>query len=307
MATTADDPAINAARAYSRAGIIITVSSSGTITAISVPDTNGHDSYGKAIGTDITSLLSTDAVPASGDTPAVNASLTTGTTLTDLREGKTIALTTIDLGVLGTRIAEHVPGFNGVLYVNLEGSSTTTPGAVKLVNAAILPTSSSGGFSLATNAGIYVQGNYNTSTTADPAAHVPAMLVGDAITLLSAGWDDANSAAAITDRVVPAGTTTLNAGLLTGTTPSNLGAYSGGANNIVRYLEDWRTNRCVVNLNGSLGRLFESTQFTGAFQQPGNTYSPPNRNFTFDTVLAKTPPPGSTVTTQFGRGDFFYW
>jgi hypothetical protein len=307
LATTEDDPAINAARAYSRAGIIITVSSSGTLNALYVPNPESHDSYGKAIGTDITSLLKTNAVPASGDTPAVNASLTTGTTLTDLREGKTIALTTIDLGVLGPLIAENVPGFNGVLYVNLEGSSTLTPGAVKLVNAEILPTSDAGGFSLTTNAGIYVQGNYNTSTAADPAAHVPAMLVGDAITLLSAGWDDANSAAAITDRVVPAGTTTLNAGLLTGTTTSDLSAYSGGANNIVRYLEDWRTNACVVTLNGSIGRLFESTQFIGDFQQPGATYSPPRRNFTFDPQLAKTPPPGATVTTKFGRGDFFYW
>jgi hypothetical protein len=304
LATTVDDPAINAARAYSRAGIIITVSSSGTLTAIS---NLSYDIYGNATGTDITSLLSSAAVPASGSTPAVNASLTTGTTLTDLREGKTITLTTIDLGVLGPLIAANVPGFNGVLYVNLLGSSTSTPGAVKLVNAEILPTSSTGGFSLTTNAGIYVQGNYNTSTTADSAAHVPAMLVGDAITLLSAGWDDANSASDITDRVVPAGTTTLNAGLLTGTTSSDLGAYSGGANNIVRYLEDWRTNRCVVTLNGSLGRLFESTQFTGDFQQPGNTYLPPRRNITFDPQLATTPPPGATVTTTFGRGDYFYW
>jgi hypothetical protein len=195
-----------------------------------------------------------------------------------------------------------------VLYVNLQGSSSSKPEAVKLVNAEILPTSDAGGFSIATNAGIYVQGNYNTKTAVSSTAHVPAMLLSDSITLLSPAWNDANSAKKISERVVPAGTAvTINSGILTGTTTSNSSSYSGGANNIVRYLEDWKKNNGLVTLNGSLGRLFESTHFTGKFQHPSVIYNPPLRNISFDTQLAQTPPPGATVTTQFGRGDFFYW
>jgi hypothetical protein len=123
---------------------------------------------------------------------------------------------------------------------------------------------------------------------------------------------------------------TVNSAILTGNTPSAgtgsnpLTDYnSGGAQNLVRMVEDWFPPQSTGNgkgmelkLNGSLGQLFTSKYFTGHYT--GNTgltalggnpvyTQPPTRDFDYDTGFKDRAPAGAPTTTGFTRGDFFFW
>jgi hypothetical protein len=208
----------------------------------------------------------------------------------------------------------------------------------------------------------------------------PASIMGDAITAVSQGWNSgqAYSASAGGTTVTPfsqreavesgptlpsgplggglfinpadAGTTpasvgysgmTINAAILTGNTPTSGNIGSGGAQNLVRMVEDWYypytasgehgyTPTGTVDsqyqpsgagmslvLNGSLGQIFTSKYFSGAYA-PGTQnglgvgnrvyIQPKSRVLTFDSVFkAGYTPAGSPSTTGFARGPFFNW
>jgi hypothetical protein len=315
LSSTADDESIAALRAYNRAGLIITVNGAGAVASI----TDGA-------GTDYLAAI----------TPAVTSS-----TLFDQREGKSVAITNIDVGALKTALETAVPGFNGLLYVLLANSSETSPAAVRLSNAAITPgtrtpdalgnpTSTTSGFTVATNGGLYVKGDYNT-TTSDGTSAIsntytgkinPTLLMADSITVLSSAWDDANSTelgtaststSNISARVAASGQTTINSAILTGNTSADsvlegdaAATASGGGQNLIRYMENW--NGRSVTLRGSLGRLFDSRHFTSTFQQPGNAYLVPGlRTFAFNAGLKTDHVPGEPLITYYSRGDFFNW
>jgi hypothetical protein len=199
LSTVSDNPEISALRAYNRAGLVITVAPDGDDA-----DSNPEISVKDQEGTDHTAAL---------------ASVISAATLHDLREGKNVAITQIDVGALDAALqadGDLGAAFNGLLYVHLANSNSTTPAAVRLINAEKTPGSeTASGFSVATNGGLYVQGNYNTTTQQGTQALDetntdtvnPTMLMADSITVLSKDWDDANSANPdITSR--PANTTT---------------------------------------------------------------------------------------------------
>jgi hypothetical protein len=302
-----DDPTIGAQRIYNRAGLLITVNTNNTVTVQQVDPTTQT----------MTNVTATYA-------PAITG---VGTTVHDMREGKDVAMTTINVGTLTTILAANNPNFNGVLYVNLMGSNSTTPGGLRLTNATTTPqTVYNTGFSVATNGGLYIQGDYNTTPRADGSIN-PAMVMGDAVTLLTNAWVDANSSASMFvngDPSVPSGLRvgtanltngvnqiTLNTGILTGNTPATTTNVSGGAQNLVRYLEDMGTNTINVLMHGSVGQLFQSKVFNSPFQQPSmpaDVYmSPAKRDIQFNSALLSQPPAGSPSTTSFSRGNFFLW
>ena len=300
-----DDPTISAQRIYNRAGLLVTVNDANNAVTVQTVDPVTQ------IKTDVTSTYS--------------AAITgVGTTVHDMREGKDVAMTTVDVGALTTILAAHNPNFNGVLYVNLMGSNSTTPGGLRLTNATTTPqTIYNTGFSVATNGGLYVQGDYNTTLRSDGSIN-PAMIMGDAVTLLSNAWVDANSGASMYtngvqngNRVATANMTngvnqiTLNTGILTGNTPATTTNVSGGAQNLVRYLEDMSSNTINVLMHGSVGQLFQSKVFNSPFQQPSlpaDVYrSPAKRDIQFNSALLSQPPAGSPSTTSFSRGNFFVW
>jgi hypothetical protein len=115
---------------------------------------------------------------------------------------------------------------------------------------------------------------------------------------------------------------TVNAAILTGNTPTNTLFTSGGAQNLVRMIEDWynpggSTGMRLV-LNGSLGQLFTSKYFNGSYRgtgiqaglpQPSDRIylQPKTRIFSYDTGFKQRTPAGSPTTTLFYRGDFFFW
>ena len=192
--------------------------------------------------------------------------------------------------------------------------------ALKLINGGIsggvnnLPTD---GLTVTAENPVYVQGNYNGSSTApdtdwtNQEPNVPAAVIGDAISLLSNNWNDALSFEVpnlVTSR--DATTTTYRFGAIAGKglsfsycsaacgNPGQLFGTDGGAANFLRMLEDW--GAATTNYRGSLISLHINRQAIGAYKfNAGNNhiYNAGGRNFTFD-IDFLTPtllPPGTPM------------
>lgn len=232
-----------------------------------------------------------------------------------------------------------------ILYIS---NSNTADGVIRLVNAESTPgaiddSESSTGFTVATNNQMYVQGDVNTTLNPDGELN-SVSLIADAVTALSGAWNDS---LAVEDSYVaeegagrpasnPNGSsgtnyvdprsggnlnndvgapittnniTTINAGILTGNVPTSGSTSSGGAHNLVRYLENWEGKAFLVN--GSLGQIFESKYGTAGLSTASNYANeyvyraPTNRFFFFNDGLAKNPPKGSPSTKFYSSGDMF--
>jgi hypothetical protein len=126
--------------------------------------------------------------------------------------------------------------------------------------------------------------------------------MGDTVTLLSNNWKDINSftsPASVAGRV--ATTSYYRVAIATGKNmnfpqptfggvPQDFGT-DGGVHNFLRYLENWGGS--TLNYRGSMVSLFYSQYATGVFKCCGTVYSPPTRNYAFDTDfldLSQLPP-----------------
>jgi type II secretory pathway pseudopilin PulG len=178
------------------------------------------------------------------------------------------------------------------------------------------------GITMSTENMIYIWGNYNTTginlapplgtaSLNDPAAifnylgdQVPASIVADAFFPLSKTWADScdamypgNLGRRPADLNVPSNSaeTAVRAGIIAG---NNLGALAGnpdagntaggesrlngGMHNFPRFLERWGAR---WNFVGSLIPLYHSTQALGQYNANSTIYSPPIRNWAFDTTF----------------------
>lgn len=237
----------------------------------------------------------------------------------DGRESKTNITTQIDLGkyktwltnstgpVVGKFPANGSSGYPTILFVN-ENRNTSTQGGHKMdvvrITNGIAPPSNGGlGFSIATPDPLYVWGNYNQTnssllgTTNTASGTVPAALMSDALTILASTWSDATSLSTgytTSGSAFSATDTTINAAILTGIVPStgtDSSHFSGGVHNLPRLLQDW--GGVNLTINTSIINLFNSTQATGVFQNPGVYYTPPTRKFSYDLNFSdptKVPP-----------------
>ena len=280
-----DDPTISAQRMYNRAALRITVEADGSVHFRKKGESSDCDSLFAGV-------------------------VATMVSVRDQREGCDVYVYPIEVDMLNTRLAANYPTYDGTVYVNLKKGDSVYPAAIRLENAATTPTVSNLGFSVATNGGVYVVGDYNTTPKGTDAGgnpiYNPAMIMGDAVTVLSPGWVDGHSADPIGSRIATGGGTTINAGVLTGNVSATTTQASGGAQNLLRYLEDW--TGIDVLIQGSLGRLFDSKYYIRPWQQPGSIYIQPHaRNFTYDSSFQTQPPPDSPSTTDFTRGGFFNW
>lgn len=198
---------------------------------------------------------------------------------------------------------------------------------VRLINGTKLPgkydsttPENTKGFTFASENGVYVQGNYNATGVAsygtptpptdylpqDTVDHIPASIAGDSVSILSNDWSDAKSF------VYPfdlgnrqASETTLRFATLTGDTITSLDGtpnqgggdtrMSGGVHNFIRFLEDWGGTN--LNYSGSLINLFNSHNNNGTFKCCSIIYSPPTRNWVFDTTFldGNRLPPGTPM------------
>ncbi len=141
---------------------------------------------------------------------------------------------------------------------------------------------------------MYDKRNYNQTNsanlgTANTSTTLPASLVGDAVTILSTNWTDANSKNPVSARL--AKPTTVNAAFLAGVVETANGNYSGGMENFPRFLETWGLAN-PLTYNGSMVRMFPSLYATNIWGL-GNVYSPPKRDWAYDLNFndpAKLPP-----------------
>jgi hypothetical protein len=171
--------------------------------------------------------------------------------------------------------------------------------ALKIVNGGIVGGISSlpdSGLTIVSENPVYVQGNYNATTDVNVDPHRPAAIIGDAITLLSNAWSDANmweNPNDVDGRL--ADTTGWRFAALAGKgvvfpycgsacgSPGDLFGTDGGAGNFLRLLEKWYTNSQVLSYKGSLISLHNSRQGIGTYKFPNNhIYTGGTRNFSFD-------------------------
>jgi len=221
--------------------------------------------------------------------------------------------------------------WNGIVYVEMPYSSSASNRtdkikvsnnnvALKVVNGGTIPNpaaSPDDGFTLATNAPMYVSGHYNadglsstgSATSADASSEPPASLVADSITILSPNWDANNYDNKSKDSYGgrDATFTEVSAAILTGLAPTEQGTgrISGGVHNFPRFLEDWGGKE--LRYRGSLVALFESEVNADPMIPGRSFYSPPNRNWGFHDLFKNGHyPPGSPRVRDFRKKDFHY-
>ena len=203
------------------------------------------------------------------------------------------------------------------------GNVSYVPGSVP-----IPPSTTTTGFTVASEEPVYVYGNYNTWANdplwANPpnpnAQHTAAAIIADSVTLLTNNWLDSDSLSFPATMNCNAGAAERCGGTNNGINfipayyrmavasgksipfpnPAWAGANArdfgtdGGMHNFLRYLEDM--GKISINYYGSMVSLYYSQYATGNFKCCGVVYSPPNpRNYNFDTLFLNpaTLPPGT--------------
>ena len=177
----------------------------------------------------------------------------------------------------------------------------------------VRPDTGKGGFTVASENPVYVQGDYNTGAS-DPywtggtnnTPHSAASIIADSVSLLSNNWNDLNSLnnpTTLANRT-PANTyyrMAIAAGKNIpfpepGWTPAvnkDFGT-DGGMHNFLRLLENWGG---TVYYDGSLVSMYYSEYDTGTFKCCTTVYSAPTRQFYFDTLflVPSNLPPGTPM------------
>ncbi len=154
-----------------------------------------------------------------------------------------------------------------------------------LGNLPVRPDNGQGGFTVASENPVYIQGNYNSDVT-DPfwnnpppaiqpdIAHAAAAVIADSVTVLSNAWSDTNSmlnplnlggrnANTTYYRLAIAGGKNINFQQPAGT-GQDFGT-DGGVHNFLRYIEGWG-GAGGLYYRGSLVSLYYSQYATGDFQ-----------------------------------------
>jgi hypothetical protein len=295
-----------------------------------------------------TPMTMTAPSPSPSATPSagyvLKTALTTNQGMWDARENTYVRVATLDISQIRSAAENgYLPGWNGVLYIAdttspsgtpipapLGGTGanvSTTERAIRLINGYRLPsTFFYDGLTVVSANPVYIQGNYNTSTNSGDAVpsnsgtyttpqasgysrHLAAV-IGDSITVLSAGWNDLNSAGNINSRGATANIT-INAALVGGIVPSSGGNYSGGGENFIRLVEDWKSNTMCIY--GSMIELYKSTQAVASWRGDGNLYKAPlttkyywDPNFGTTNALLQSGPPGNLQIAAYLQQQRWY-
>jgi hypothetical protein len=225
-----------------------------------------------------------------------------------------------------TSVSAGVAAKNAVIFFRhalrlVDGSLGSLP-PLAAANCSVAPGGNGyGGFTVAAENAVYVEGNYNASNPSFSdvlgACHVPAAVMADAVTLISNSWSDVNSFSSPTNpggrnaavtyyrTAVMGGTNIPFSSYQSGTTSPTFG-YSypedfgtdGGVHNFLRLLENW--NNVNLYYEGSLADFYYSRQATGVYKCCTTVYNPPNRDYSFDTEFENinTIPPGTPHFTD---------
>jgi hypothetical protein len=303
-------------RYWDQANVVIQVTDNPSSSTKGFDGVKGHDLV--TIGTPnpdgtITPLLSTSPLYQT-----LSGAISTNQTIQDNREGATIRIATLNV----SQIENTAPGnptykagvpASPIIYMYDNSNSSSTRRAIRIKNGSKIPTA---GLTIASNNPVYVQGDFNTggtppSDSGNPSdattpqvsgyTRAPASILADAMNILSNSWSDSQSG------TMPAATnTTVNAGIIAGIVPTapagGDGSYSGGAENFVRFLEDWSS--ATLTYYGSMVELYQSKQSIGEWGK-ANVYSPPTRQWYFDTNFQTNLPPGSIAIYSYIKGRWY--
>jgi hypothetical protein len=304
------DPLANS-RYWDQASVVIRINADNTYT-IGTPNADG-----------------TITVASAGNwrTTMFSGAITTNQLIQDNREAAQMRLATLDISQI-LQSGQNPPAFksnnfNGIVYIYDVSNTSGTRRGIRIKNGSLIPSS---GLSIVSNNPVYIQGDFNTGGTGatvpsnNPAnfnadgtyidqanppnsyvsgyTRAPCSILADAVNLLSNSWLDANAG-----NVPTASPTTFNTAVIAGIVPTSPvggdGAYSGGAENFPRFLENWTTK--TLTYYGSMVELFKSNQSIGEWGKAA-VYVPPTREWFFDTNFRTKPPPGSIMIYSYIKG-----
>ena len=255
-----------------------------------------------------------------------NGALAKNDSFTDNREGVTVHVASMDINKITNDVnGGKLPSFNGVIYFSDQRASQSGGSpeyCLRIKNGNNLPTTTSygvtPGLTIATDNPVYIWGDFNTgsnppsnnNSSPDPTqptgtgyTRQPAAIIGDAVTLLSNHWTDGASTKPLTDAGRAATNTTVNAAIVAGDVPTANGNYSGGAENLIRFLENWTGKNFTYY--GSKVEIYHSGQATGTWGK-ANVYNQPNEYFYYDTNFQSASPPGNLVLASYLQQQRWY-
>jgi hypothetical protein len=245
----ADDPfSIAQIKFENKAGLIIEVNPSTF--AVTARDADGNT---------VNLTYDHDDNPLTDSIPIYEIS-----TFRDNREGHNVTTIDVDIAKL---IESGLAPDNGILYVEAENG-------LRLINGSVLPTNATGGFSVATNGPVFVQGDYNTINTK------LSLVTGDAYNQLSNSWDDAHSTSWASRG---ASNTTVKSVIMAGNVPTDPDTdYSGGVENYFRFHENWSGD--TFTFAGSIINMWDSEIATSDWRYGDPVYTAPNRAWDWDPI-----------------------
>lgn len=193
----------------------------------------------------------------------------------------------------------------GIIYITRDPPAGTLSGrmpAVRLRNGYAITNAI--GLTVVSDLPVYIEGHFNATNAK------PALVAGDAVTMLSTNWQDANSIRDSAQRV--ARDTTFNTVVMTGNYATQTNLYNGGLENVLRFLENWSGR--TTTFRGSIIDLWSSETATGRWYygtapaaDSGLTryrYDAPNRDWGYDEIYRTVSPPG--MTHVFGMEEVFW-
>ncbi len=303
-------------------GIVIQVADNPSLTTPGFDGVNGHDlvTFYSVDSSGVQTLITSGSLY-----DMFKTAVTTNQSIQDNREAATFGITTLDISQIENGSSGNpsykLNTFNGIIYISNVSNTAGTRRGVRIKNGAQIPTT---GLTIASNNAVYVQGDFNTGGTgstvpsnvggsySDPNnppnpqlsgyTRAPCSIIADAVNILSNSWSDANSSSSLSSRV--AGNTTVNTAIVSGIVSTNAygdNAYSGGAENFPRFLEDWSS--ATFTYYGSMVELYQSKYSTGEWGK-ANVYSPPTREWFFDTNFKFSPPPGTLMVFSYIKGQW---
>jgi hypothetical protein len=186
----------------------------------------------------------------------------------DAREGKTVKVTEIDVGLLNA--SGYFPS-NGLIYAYRSDASSSQPNGVRLSNAKEILHP----MTVVSQNPLYIKGDFNTVNKKGTA------VISDAVSLLSNAWNDTKTAG----HLPAASATRYNMAVVTGNvpTPDGGGDYSGGFENLPRFHENW--NNVKATIRGAFINIFESEYAQAPWIYGGDKYTAPIRDWQFDPDL----------------------